>query len=121
MKKRRMKRSPPKVSSYRGVVGRLSHSMVAMAVVTVGLIFGLASVGWAVDGKPLLAGRPNTATQPTVLDKAGAGPALNLQVDSGAALAVNTEGLVTNLNADKLDGMGEEAFAKVGHKHSGGT
>jgi hypothetical protein len=111
MKKKRRRRSPPKVSRYRKVMGRLSHSMVALAVVTVGLTFGLASVGWAVNGKPLLAGNTNTATQPTVLDKAGAGPALDLRVGSGPALAVNTTNLVTNLNADQLDGMGADSFA----------
>jgi hypothetical protein len=119
-KRRRRRRSPPKVSRYRRVVGRLSHSMVSLAVVTVGLTFGLASVGWAVNGKPLLAGNTNTATRPTVLENTGTGPALELHAASGPALAVNTDGLVTNLNADKLDGMGEEAFAKDGHKHSGG-
>ena len=110
-KRRRRRRSPPKVSRYRRVVGRLPHSMVALAVVTVGLTFGLASVGWAVDGKPLLAGRTNTETQPTVLDKAGTGPALDLQVDNGPALQVNTKAMVPNLNADLLDGQEADAFA----------
>ena len=120
MKKKRRKRSTQKVSRYRRVVGRLSHSMLAVAVVAVGLSFGLASVGWAVDGKPLLAGRTNTATQATVLDKAGAGPALDLRVGTGTpALAVNTAELVDNLNADLLDGMEAAAFAEDGHKHSG--
>jgi hypothetical protein len=120
-KRRRRRRSPQKVSRYRRVVGRLSHSMLALAVVTVGLTFGLASVGWAVNGKPLLAGNHNTETRPTVLENTGTGPALDLRIpsDSGPALAVNTDGLVTNLNADKLDGLGEDAFAKNGHKHSG--
>lgn len=119
-KKRRRKRSPPKVSRYRRVVGRLSHSMLAVAVVTVGLSFGLASVGWAVDGKPLLAGRTNTETQAAVLQNNGAGSALDLRAGTGTpALAVNTAGLVDNLNADLLDGKEAAAFAEDGHKHSG--
>jgi hypothetical protein len=111
MKKRRMKRSPQKASRYRRVVGRLSHSMVALAVVTVGLIFGLTSVGWATNGKALLVGEINTATQKTVLDKAGAGPALELKVGSGPALAVSTTDTVANLSAAMLDGKKAEHFA----------
>jgi hypothetical protein len=42
MKKKRRKRSPQKASRYRRVVGRLSHSMLAMSVMTVGLLLAMA-------------------------------------------------------------------------------
>jgi hypothetical protein len=110
-KKKRRKRSLPKVSRYRRVVGRLSHSMVALAVLTLGLTLGLASVGWAANGKALLLGETNTATLPTKVTNSGSGPALQLEAASGPALAVNTTAVVPKLNADQVDGLDADTFA----------
>jgi hypothetical protein len=110
-KRRRRRRSPPKVSRYRRVAGRLPHSILALAVVTVGLTFGLASVGWAVDGKPLLAGRTNTETQKTTVVNTGTGPALELDAASGPDLSVSSTATVANLSAAMLDGKKAEHFA----------
>jgi len=44
-------------------------------------------------------------------------PAATFKVSSGAPIAVNSPGLVTDLNADLLDGMHGCAFAAAGHHH----
>jgi hypothetical protein len=47
MKKRRMKRSPQKVSPLKRLLGRVPHSMLAMSVMTVGLLLAMAPLVFA--------------------------------------------------------------------------
>ena len=70
------------------------------------------------DGQPFIIGQLNKAQSTSTLDKSGAGPALDLQVDSGAPLAVNSTAKVPKLNADRLDGkhatqIGVNGFQEV--------
>jgi hypothetical protein len=89
------------------------------AVVTLALVFGVASVAFGDDGDNFVLGQNNVATALTKLTANRDGvamqvkntnpglndPALNLTVDPGEApMRVNSDGLVANLNADKLDG-----------------
>jgi hypothetical protein len=55
-------------------------------------------------------GQINTAESTSTLDKSGAGPALNLRVDSGTPLKVDSQTKVANLNADKLDNLDSSAL-----------
>ena len=58
-------------------------------------------------------GRLNEAASTSTLDKSRAGPALNLRVDSGAPLKVNSSSKVANLNADRVDGRDAPLWAVV--------
>jgi hypothetical protein len=84
-------------------VGRATVFLVGLSVI-VGLVFGLASVAIGADGESFVIGQLNTAQSTSTLDQSGAGPALDLRVDSGPPLAVNSGAKVGKLNADKLDG-----------------
>jgi hypothetical protein len=85
-------------------VGRTTVFVVGLAVM-LALVLGVASAAFGADGDFFRMGKSNFASAVSVLDKSGAGPALKLLVDSGAPLAVNSSTKVTNLNADKLDGL----------------
>ncbi len=91
-------------------VGKATVFLVGLAVI-VGLVFGVASVALGTDGQFFTIGHPNTAESTSTLDKSGAGPALDLQVDSGPALAVSSGAKVGRLNADRLDGKNSSQFA----------
>jgi hypothetical protein len=84
-------------------VGRATVFLVGLAVI-VALLFGVASMALARDGQSFILGQRNVAQSLSTLVRQEAGPALSLQVDSGAPLAVNSESRVDNLNADELDG-----------------
>jgi hypothetical protein len=62
------------------------------------------------EGDFFKVGKSNLASAVSTLTKSGAGPALRLNVDSGPPLAVNSNGKVANLNADKLDGLDSSAL-----------
>lgn len=107
-------------------VGRAAALALGVGVM-LAFVMGLASVAFAANGDPWLLGRPNLATAITSL--AGAvgvdGPmlriinnntgtndtALDLRVQAGEApMKVNSNKMVTNLNADKLDGKEASEF-----------
>ena len=93
-------------------VGRATVFLVGLAVI-VGLVLGLASMALGADGDFFKIGRLNEAASTTTLDKSGAGPALNLRVDSRAPLAVDSATRVTNFNADKLDGKNSTELGQM--------
>jgi hypothetical protein len=84
-------------------VGRATVFLMGLAMI-LALIVGAASAAFGANGDAFLLGRRNAASTVSTLAKRGAGPALRLQVGSGAPLAVNSSKQVTNLNADKVDG-----------------
>ncbi len=90
-------------------VGRTTALAIGVAVM-VGLVLGLASVALGADGGPFKLGKANLAQTVTSLIKSGPGPALDLQVDSGPPLSVNSSAKVNNLNSDQLDGKDSSAF-----------
>ena len=93
-------------------VGRATVFFVGLSVV-VGLVLGLASMALGADGDFFKIGRLNEAASTSTLDKSRAGPALNLRVDSGAPLKVNSSSKVANLNADRVDGRDAPLWAVV--------
>ena len=95
-------------------VGKATTFGVGLTV-TLALVLGSASVALAaVPGDPFKLGRVNTINKISTLvgsastallkiDNNGTGPALDLEVGSGAPLKVNSDKKVTNLNADQVD------------------
>ena len=91
-------------------VGRAMVFLVGLAVI-LALMFGVASVAFTNDGRSFLLGARNVAQSVSTLVKQGAGPALSLQVGSGAPLKVNSTTKVAKLNADMVDGMDSSQLA----------
>jgi hypothetical protein len=108
-------------------VGRATVLMVGIATMVAALL-GAASMAFAGNGDPWILGQLNSATAITRLAGSGGvdGPmlvvtnndsgsddaALDLNVQSGEPpMTVNSQTKVTNLNADRLDGMNSTAFA----------
>ncbi len=94
-------------------MGRATVFLVGFAVI-LAAVMGVASMALAANGKPFILGKNNVATKISKLVKSGAGPALDLRVDSGPPLRVNSDAQVPNLNADKVDGMDSGAFLASG-------
>ena len=94
-------------------VGRATVFLVGLAVI-LAVVFGVATTAFGANGDFFKVGRANFASAVSTLDKSGAGPALRLLVDSGPPLAVNSGAKVTNLNADKLDGLTSAQLAGTG-------
>ncbi len=109
-------------------IGRLTALTLGLAVM-LALLVGLASAAFGANGDPWLLGRGNAATAITKLAGAAGvnGPmlqlinnnpnpddtALELQVQAGEApMRVNSSTRVTNLNADKLDGLDYSWFMR---------
>jgi hypothetical protein len=90
-------------------MGRATSTVLGLAIM-LALVFGMASVAFGEDGDFFMVGRSNLADSASRLVRSGAGPALDLRVDSGAPLAVNRKVKVANLNADQLDGKDARAF-----------
>jgi hypothetical protein len=88
----RRKRSPPRVSPPKRLFGRLSSSVLAIAVLTMGLFIALAPLVWAFPNADKVDGR-----------------------HADAFLAANA----TATNSDQLDGKDSTDFASVVHEHSG--
>lgn len=84
-------------------VGRATVFLLGLAVI-LAAVMGMASMALAANGKPFILGKSNIATKVSKLAKSGVGPALDLRVDSGPPLAVNSDERVANLNADEVDG-----------------
>ncbi|MCW2748258.1 MAG: hypothetical protein JWP10_1400 [Nocardioidaceae bacterium] len=82
-----------------------SLKTVAVAAgLTVILVVGIDATSYAANGKSFLLGKSNTATKITKL-KNSAGTPLQLKAKAGyAPLKVSSPVVVTNLNADLLDG-----------------
>ena len=93
--------------------------LVGLSVI-LALIFGAATMAMGADGKPFLLGKKNVASAVSKLVKSGVGPALSLTVDSGPPMAVNSSTKVTNLNADKVDGLEGASFIQGGGRASQG-
>jgi hypothetical protein len=101
-----------KVASKVAWVGRTASMVFGLALI-MALLFGVASMAFARDGEPFLLGVRNVASNVSTLVRQDPGPALSLQVDSGAPLKVNSESKVTNLNADKLDNYSLNSFYEL--------
>ncbi len=99
-------------------MGRATVFLVGFAVI-LAAVMGVASMALAANGKPFILGKSNVATKISKLVKSGAGPALDLQVDSGPPLAVNSAVKVANLNADQLDGFDSTVFMQNGQFAAG--
>jgi hypothetical protein len=84
-------------------VGRATAFLVGLAMI-LALIVGAGSAAVGANGGAFLLGKRNVGSAVSTLTKRGAGPALRLQVGSGAPLGVNSSRQVANLNADKVDG-----------------
>jgi hypothetical protein len=93
-----------RVASKVAWVGRTASMVFGLALV-LALMVGVATTAFGANGDFFKVGRSNVASAVSVLTKRGAGPALSLKVGSGAPLAVNSTARVTNLNADRLDGL----------------
>lgn len=92
------------------VVGKGLVFAVGLAVV-LGLTIGIATEALAGNGDPFRLGRSNTAGNVTKLIKNGAGPALDISVDRGAPLEVDSDERVDRLNVDRVDGQSLECPA----------
>jgi hypothetical protein len=95
-------------------VGRATVFLVGLAVI-LALVLGVTSMAFARDGESLLLGERNVAQSLSTLVDQGAGPALSLQVNSGAPLKVNSSTRVAKLNADMVDGMHVSQLAPRGY------
>ena len=85
----------------------IGSAIVAAAIVTV------PTVAQASNGGAWLLGRSNTESAETKVTSSGGTP-LNLVAKSGyAPLKVNSSKVVTNLNADRLDGLSGGSYAKA--------
>ena len=96
-------------------VGRATVFLVGLAVI-LAVLFGVTSMAFARDGQSFILGERNVAQSLSTLVKTGEGPALSLQVGSGAPLAVNSDRRVANLNADKLDGKSSTQLGINGYE-----
>lgn len=90
-------------------VGRATVFLVGLAVI-LAVLFGVASMALARDGDSFLLGERNAAQKLSTLARPE-GPALSLQVQSGAPLQVNSSTRVAKLNADAVDGKHASALA----------
>jgi len=92
-------------------VGRATIFTVGLAVV-LAVVLGVTTTALAaVPGDPFKLGKVNVVNKVTTLVKRGPGPALSLKVRAGQPpLAVNSNGKVARLNADRLDGKDSTEF-----------
>ena len=88
--------------------------MVFGLALVMALVLGVATMAFGANGDFFKVGRDNFASAVSTLTKGGAGPALRLEVGSGAPLAVNSSAKVAKLNADKVDGLDSSAFLRDG-------
>jgi hypothetical protein len=84
------------------------------------VLTGGGVAAYAANGGSLLIGRSNTGTAATTLTNTRGTPlSLRAKSSSYAPLAVNSSKVVTNLNADKLDGLHATSFAYAASAHTG--
>jgi hypothetical protein len=78
------------------------------------LFTALGSTAYAATGGNLILGHANKAGHTTTLTNTGSGPALKLVTGKRGTppLAVSNGTKITNLDADKLDGLNSTAFAR---------
>ncbi len=106
-------------------VGR--HLSPSLVISCAALFIALGSVGYSATGGTFVLGKSNSASKTTQLKSGNAGgptlkvtntggkPAAAFVTKSGKApFTVNRSAKVTNLNADKLDGLDSTAFALAG-------
>jgi hypothetical protein len=107
------------------------HLTYANVMVTVLAFIVLGGTTYAATGGNFILGQANTAGSTTALSSGTAGPAfkvtstntgfataLGLNVPSGhAPFTVNSSAKVTNLNADKLDGLNSTSFLSTSNLH----
>lgn len=93
---------------------RLISMLTVIGAVTV-LVLASNTVAIAATGKGFILGKTNAAKTTTTLKRTTAGSALSLRTKSSAnaPLTVNGTGVVTNFNADKLDGLDANAFGSA--------
>lgn len=84
----------------------LKTALTVLGALTILLLAG-NTVAYAATGKSLLLGKMNYADRATGTTRTTSGAVLNLRAKSSASppLSTNARGKVTNLNADKLDGL----------------
>ncbi len=84
----------------------LKTFLTVIGAVTV-LVLAANTVAYAATGGKFVLGHKNKASKVSVLKRTTGGPALKLvtKSSSDAPLVTNGKGKVTNLNADKLDGL----------------
>ena len=98
------------MSIFRNHRGLVAGSVIAGAALTI----GISGVGYAATGGNFLLGMANSAGTTSSLTNAN-GTALSLTSKVGTpSLRVSNPSLVTNLNADLLDGRSSSAFQKAG-------
>jgi len=89
---------------------RPSHTLV---VAYLALFVAMTGTATAATGGTFILGRTNTSGSMTVLTNTSSGTPLRLNARPGyAPLQVNSQSKVTNLNADKLDGVDSSGFQK---------
>ena len=100
------------------------HWRVSLAVLLTGgvLVVGTDAVTYAATGQSLILGKANKAGATTKVNNTGRGPVLDLVGGKlYPPLKVNSSRLVSNLNADKLDGKHAADLAPVTKVFSNGT
>ncbi|MEO6471092.1 MAG: hypothetical protein ABIR57_04515 [Aeromicrobium sp.] len=90
---------------------KLMNLLTVIGAATV-LVLAANTVALATTGKALLAGEINYSTKLTSIVRTTTGTGLQIKTKStiNAPLAVNGTGKVTNLNADKVDGLDSSAL-----------
>jgi hypothetical protein len=107
----------------------MRHLKTTLAVVGAAVILALAgnTVALAATGQNFLLGKTNLASTVTTVERTTAGPAFKITNDTPASapFVTNGTGKVTNLNADKLDGLSSSGFAAAplgwGYVNTNGT
>lgn len=92
----------------------LKTTLTVIGAVTV-LVLAGNTVALAATGHALLLGKSNSADANTSITRTTSGSVLKLQSKSSlnSPLTVNGTGKVTNLNADRVDGLSASAFGRA--------
>jgi hypothetical protein len=93
----------------------LKTTLAAIGAASV-LVLAANTVAIAANGHGFLLGQSNSASKITTLTRTTSGPALQVKTksSSNAPFTVNGKGKVTNLNADRLDGIDSSGFVRAG-------
>lgn len=93
---------------------RPSHATVVAYLALFVAVSGAGGAAYAATGGTFVLGKSNYAGAATTLNRTTTGPALSLKVQpSSAPMAVNSTKKVTNLNADRLDGLDSSQFQRA--------
>lgn len=99
----------------RTIVRTIRHQWIGV----IALLMVSGALASAATGGNFLLGKSNTADKPTVLTNSATGATLDLRAKAGQpALKVNSNKLVSKLNADLLDGKSSSAFAAEGSSYT---